>query len=83
LEVAPELIAQPARAPGAGAGELQFIEPHLHGGCVAGQGRAILGKECALPGLALRFIEDGDGLLPGGALRVVNLAQIEDVARHD
>lgn len=62
---------------------MQFIEPHLHGGGVAGQGRAILGKQCALPGLPLLFIEDFDGLLPGGALGVVDLAQIEDVALHD
>jgi len=32
--------------------------------------------------LALLFIEDRDGLLPGGALRVVDLAQIEDVSLH-
>ena len=83
LEVAPELIAQPARAPGARAGELQFMEPHLHGGGVASQGGAIFGKERALPGLALLFVEDFDGLLPGGALGVVDLTQIEDVALHD
>ena len=32
LEIAPELIAQPARAPGAGARELELGKLHLHGG---------------------------------------------------
>jgi hypothetical protein len=35
-----------------------------------------------LAGLAVVFIEDGNGLLPGGALGVVDLAQIEDVSLH-
>ena len=83
LQVAPELVAQPAGAPGAGPGELQLVEPHLHGGGVAGLGRPILREQGALPGLALLFVEDFDGLLPGGALRVVDLAQVEDVALHD
>jgi hypothetical protein len=83
LKLAPELIAQPAVAPGAGTGELQLIQSHLHGGRVAGVRRAILGKECALVGLPLLFIEDRDGLLPGGALRIVDLAQIENVTLDD
>jgi len=41
------------------------------------------GKERALAGLAVLFVEDTDGLLPGGALGVVDLAQVEDVPlRH-
>ena len=35
-----------------------------------------------MAGLAVLFIEDGDGLLPGGVLGVVDLAQVEDVALH-
>ena len=82
LEVAPELIAQPARAPGAGAGKLELVELHLHGRRGRGGRRAIGGKERALAGLAVVFIEDVNGLLPGGALGVVDLAQVEDVPLH-
>lgn len=82
LEVAPELIAQPARAPGAGTGELELVELHLHGGRVRGGRGAVGRKERALTGLAVLFVEDGNGLLPGGALGVVDLAQIEDVPLH-
>ena len=75
LEVAPELIAQPARAPSAGTGELKLVELHLHGGR-GGEGRgAVGGKERALAGLAVLFIEDINGLLPCGALGIVDLAQ--------
>ncbi|MGA2853076.1 MAG: helix-turn-helix domain-containing protein [Verrucomicrobiota bacterium] len=76
------LIAQPARAPRAGAGELKLRKPHLHGGRVRGGRRAIGGKERALAGLTVVFVEDGNGLLPGGALGIVDLAQVEDVALH-
>ena len=82
LEVAPELIAQPARAPGAGAGKLELRKLHLHRRR-GGQGRrAVGGKERTLAGLAVVFIEDGNGLLPGGALGIVDLAQVEDVPLH-
>ena len=47
LEVAPALIAQPARAPGAGAGGLEFGKLHLHGGRDRGGRRAVGGKERA------------------------------------
>src|SRR5208283_6080911 len=82
LKLAPELIAQPAGTPSAGPGELQLVQAHLHGQRIMGRRRAILGKERALTNLALLFIEDRDGLLPGGALRVVDLAQIENVSLH-
>jgi hypothetical protein len=82
LEVAPELIAQPARAPGAGTGELELGELHLHGGRVRRGRSAVGGKERTLAGLAVLFIEDGNGLLPGGALGIVDLAQVEDVPLH-
>jgi len=36
----------------------------------------------SLAGLAVVFIEDVNGLLPGGALGVVDLAQVEDVPLH-
>ena len=82
LEVAPELIAQPARTPGTGAGELELGKLHLHGGR-GGEGRgAVGGKERALTGLAVVFIEDIDGFLPGGALGIVDLVQVEDVPPH-
>ena len=74
---------EPAGAPGAGPAELQLVQPHLHGGRVGVGGRAVLGKERARAGTALLFIEDRDGLLPGGALGVVDLTQVEDVALPD
>lgn len=83
VEFAPELIAEPARAPGTGTRKLQFIQAHLHGRRGAGGGGAVLGKERARAGLAVVLIEDVDGLLPGGALGVVDLAQIEDMALPD
>jgi hypothetical protein len=82
LQFAPELIAQPAGAPGARPGQLQTVQPHLHGRRVTGRRRAVLGEQGALAGLALVFIKDRDGLLPGGALRIIDLAQVEDVALH-
>jgi len=83
LEFTPELIPEPAGAPGAGPGELQLVQAHLHGGRVGGGGSAVLGKERALAGVALLFIEDLDGLLPGGVLGIVDLAQVENVTlRH-
>jgi hypothetical protein len=82
LEIAPELIAQPARAPGAGAGELELRKLHLHRRR-GGEGRgAVGGKERALAGLAIVFVEDGNGLLPGGALGIVDLTQVENVPLH-
>ena len=62
VEIAPELVAQPAGAPGAGAGELQLGEAHLHGAGIVRGRRTILGEQGALAGLALGFIEDLDGL---------------------
>ena len=82
LQIAPELIAQPAGAPGTGTAELELVQLHLHGGRGGGGRRAIGGKERTLTGLAVAFIEDGNGLLPGGALGVVDFAQIEDVPLH-
>jgi hypothetical protein len=33
--------------------------------------------------VAVVLVEDFDGLLPGGALGIVDLAQVEDVTQHD
>ena len=82
LPLAPEWIAPPAGAPGAGAGELQRIQPDVNGGRGGDRRRAILGEERAWAGRAVLCIEDGDGLLPGGLLGVIDLAQVEDMALH-
>ena len=83
LPLAPEWIAPPAGAPGAGAGELQRIQPDVNGGRGGDRRRAILGEERALAGRAVLCIEDGEGLLPGGLLGVIDLAPVEDVALPD
>ena len=62
---------------------MELVELHLHGGGVRDGRGAVGGKEGALASLADGFVEDLDGFLPGGALGVVDLAQIEDVALHD
>jgi hypothetical protein len=61
---------------------LQLVQAHLHRGGIVRRGSTILGEQGALAGLALFLIEDGDRLLPGGALRVIDLAQVENVALH-
>ena len=83
VKFAPELIAQPARAPGTGTAEPELGELPLHGGRVGGGRRAVVGEKRALAGPAVVLVKDVDGLLPGGALGVVDLAQIEDVTLHD
>jgi len=55
-------------------GELQLIQPDVNGGRGGVRRRAILGEERALAGLAVLFIEDGDGLQPGGVLGVSRIS---------
>ena len=80
--IAPELIAQPARAPRARAVELELGLLRLHGGRVQDGRRAVGGKERARAGLAVVLIEDLAGLLSGGALGVIDLDQIGAVPPH-
>jgi len=57
--------------PRSGAGKLELRKLHLHRRR-GGQGRrAVGGKRAHTGGLAVVFIEDGNGLLPGGALGIV------------
>jgi hypothetical protein len=74
LEVVPELIGQPPRALGTGTGEFKLAGLDLHGG----RG-AIGGRDRAAAGLPVVFVKDVDGLLPRGALGIVDLAQAGDM----
>jgi len=76
------LIAQPARAPGTRPGKLQLIQPNLDRGRIGQRRSAVVRKECALTRLPVLFVEDGNGLLPGGLLGIVDLTQVEDVTLH-
>jgi hypothetical protein len=83
LQRAPELVGEPARAPLAGMCEAELVEPHLHGRGAVGGRRAVGGKERELARLAAGLVEDREAALPGEALAVVDLAEIEHVALRD
>jgi hypothetical protein len=81
----PEVVAEPAGSPLAGAAEAELVEADLEGlNLRGGRGRGAVGwKEGHLAGLAGAFVDDVEGALPGGALAVVEFAEVEDVVVRD
>ena len=82
-ELAVKFERQPAAAPLARTLEGKFIQPDAHHARVGG-GRGPVVREEGDLGRGVRAGRVGlESLAPGGALRVIDLAQIKHLALHD
>jgi hypothetical protein len=88
IQTVPEFQRQPTASPLARPGQLDALKAELERGMFEpGIGGAIFRKEMNLAGL-FAFVDGLDGAGPGGAIRVVDLAKIEQgfldgaAARH-
>ena len=83
MQRAPEMVAEPARAPLAGMLEAQRVEAHLHRVGAAGRRRAVGGEQRELAQRARMLVKDGDGAFPRELLAVIDLTEVEHVALRD
>ena len=83
VKAAPELIAQPTRAPLTRTFETQRFQAHLDSGRAVGRWLTIGGKQGELAAVAPGFVENTHRALPSSALAVVQLAQIQHVSLGD
>jgi len=82
-ELAIEFQGEPATAPLARTLEREFVQPDAHHAVVIGGRGAIVGEEGNLAkGVRVGRV-GGERLAPGGALRVIDLAEIKYLALHD
>jgi hypothetical protein len=81
-QLGPEVARQPAGAPLAWPPDSQILQPDLHDRVVGEGGPPVLGEQGDRAGLRRAVLEHLDGLAPGLALAVVDLAQVEHAPLH-
>ena len=81
-EFRPQVTRQPAGAPLPRAPHGQLLQPDLHHRVVRDGGQPVLGKQGEGAGLGDALLEDLDGLAPGLALAVVDLAEVQHGPLH-